>query len=385
MLGLALEGGGAKGAFHIGAVKALYEQGYEFDGICGTSIGAFNGCALVQGDFDVCYKFWTEIDTSMLFDIDSSDFIALMNNKRDLKTLRHAYTQIKEIIRNKGIDTQKFKDLIYPMVNEEKLRASNIEFGIVTISLTDLKPIELYKNQIPVGKLKEYLMASANFPLFKITPLEGKVYLDGAFYDNCPVNMLVRKNYTKIFVIRTLASGVIRKVEDSNVEIINILPSKRLGNLLNFEHDHIIENIQMGYCDTMRVIKDIQGTKYYLENVYDEKKLLASLLAIPHDVTYEIGAMMKQCKVNSHRMLFEKILPIIAIRLGLKGAWEYSDLIIRMLEQVATFRGVELYKIWDFETFTHEIESKKSSNEIGKDVYESSIILLCNEIIKGLK
>ena len=33
MLGLALEGGGAKGAFHMGAVKALYEQGYVFDGV----------------------------------------------------------------------------------------------------------------------------------------------------------------------------------------------------------------------------------------------------------------------------------------------------------------------------------------------------------------
>ena len=28
MLGLALEGGGARGAFHIGAIKALLENGY---------------------------------------------------------------------------------------------------------------------------------------------------------------------------------------------------------------------------------------------------------------------------------------------------------------------------------------------------------------------
>lgn len=31
MLGLALEGGGAKGAFEIGAYRALTELGYRFD------------------------------------------------------------------------------------------------------------------------------------------------------------------------------------------------------------------------------------------------------------------------------------------------------------------------------------------------------------------
>ena len=44
----ALEGGGARGAFHMGVVKAFLEEGYEIGGITGTSIGALNG-AIVQG------------------------------------------------------------------------------------------------------------------------------------------------------------------------------------------------------------------------------------------------------------------------------------------------------------------------------------------------
>ena len=43
MLGLVLEGGGAKGSYHAGAIKALHESGYSFDGVMGTSIGAING------------------------------------------------------------------------------------------------------------------------------------------------------------------------------------------------------------------------------------------------------------------------------------------------------------------------------------------------------
>ena len=49
MLGLALEGGGAKGAYEIGAYRALTELGYHFDVICGVSIGAINAALLAQG------------------------------------------------------------------------------------------------------------------------------------------------------------------------------------------------------------------------------------------------------------------------------------------------------------------------------------------------
>ena len=52
MIGLALEGGGARGAFHMGVVKAFLEEGYEIGGITGTSIGALNGAIIVQGSFE---------------------------------------------------------------------------------------------------------------------------------------------------------------------------------------------------------------------------------------------------------------------------------------------------------------------------------------------
>lgn len=39
-LGLALAGGGVKGAAHIGAIKALEENGIEINAVAGTSIGS---------------------------------------------------------------------------------------------------------------------------------------------------------------------------------------------------------------------------------------------------------------------------------------------------------------------------------------------------------
>ena len=43
-IGLCLCGGGAKGAYQAGVIKALYDRGInKFNAISGTSIGAVNG------------------------------------------------------------------------------------------------------------------------------------------------------------------------------------------------------------------------------------------------------------------------------------------------------------------------------------------------------
>jgi predicted acylesterase/phospholipase RssA len=55
MIGLVLEGGGARGSYHIGAYKGILEEGIKIDGITGTSIGSLNGAMIVQGDFDIAF------------------------------------------------------------------------------------------------------------------------------------------------------------------------------------------------------------------------------------------------------------------------------------------------------------------------------------------
>lgn len=56
--GLVLAGGGAKGAYQIGAWKAMRELGVTFDAITGVSIGAINGALIAQGDFDRAVELW---------------------------------------------------------------------------------------------------------------------------------------------------------------------------------------------------------------------------------------------------------------------------------------------------------------------------------------
>lgn len=70
MLGLVLEGGGARGAYQIGAWKALRELGMEIKGVAGTSVGALNGAIICQDDFDMAYEIWHNMAYDKILQID---------------------------------------------------------------------------------------------------------------------------------------------------------------------------------------------------------------------------------------------------------------------------------------------------------------------------
>ena len=384
MLGLALEGGGAKGAFHMGAVKALLEEGYQFDGVVGTSIGALNGAVIAQGDFELGYAWWEKVEMSMLYDIDQDEIHKLMDGKIDGQAIRYLYNGLKEIIGNKGVDTTKMRHVFDDIIDEEKIRKSDLDFGIVTVSITDLKPLELYKEDIPQGEMFDYLMASANFPAFRIEPIDGKYYVDGGFYDNCPINLLVRKGYKDIIAIRTLGAGIIRKVEDQDVKITNIFPSEKLGNTLLFDKKSIQKNLKLGYCDAMRVLRSLQGEKYYLQNIIEPQALISALLRIPHNRLVAIGDSMKLNQIDPHRMLFEKILPSIAKRRKLSVVANYQEIVISMFEQMAMERGIDRYKIYDFSEFITEIQQRSVPETISKSSTRSIIESFGQEVLRCL-
>jgi NTE family protein len=244
MYGLALEGGGAKGAYHLGVIKAFLECGYEFGGVTGTSIGALNGAIIAQGDFEKGYNLWENLDPTLLFAIDKEEYKKIVDKDIDKDVIAGVLSKLRKVVKNKGIDTNKMRQVISGIVDEKKLRNSKIDFGLVTVSLSDMKPVEIFKEDIPEGKMIDYLMASASFPGFKLQPMDDKYYIDGGFYDNCPINLLAQRGYRDIIAIRTNAAGITRKIENQDVKVTYIIPSENLGSLLNFDNNvAIIEYI----------------------------------------------------------------------------------------------------------------------------------------------
>ena len=149
MRGLALEGGGSRGAYHIGVYQACLEQGLTFDAICGTSIGAVNAALLAQGDYDLLQHLWKTLGNSDLFEVDNAHYAKLFRGGIEAADLSYYKEALNRVRESGGVDTRKMKAMIDSLVDVDRLLASPVDFGLVAVCLSDWKPVELFKDQIP--------------------------------------------------------------------------------------------------------------------------------------------------------------------------------------------------------------------------------------------
>ena len=366
MLGLVLEGGGAKGAYHIGAYKALTELGFDFDGVAGTSIGALNGAMIVQGDFARARDLWRELEPGELFQVDSEKLEEIFNMEFDRDNISYILGKAKEFIKNRGIEVQGIKKVIAENVDEDKIRRSELDFGMVTFSLSDMEPLELLVEDIPEGKLAEYILASCYLPAFKMERVDDKYFLDGGFYDNLPINLLLRKKYDRIIAVRTFSRGRIRPVTDSGVEVEYIEPSEDLGRVLQFDHERIMHNIELGYYDTYKYYHNLLGDKYYLRpkiemleaETLQEKNFLQIFLQIPEEDIAEAAELLGDYNLSPHRTLLEVLIPRLQELLELDDSADYGEIFLSCLELLALELDVEKFEFYSIPEFWREISSR---------------------------
>jgi predicted acylesterase/phospholipase RssA len=67
-VGLVLGGGGVRGAYQVGAIKALYELGFKCDIVTGTSVGALNALLVAQENIDLLEEVWNNVDFESVMD-----------------------------------------------------------------------------------------------------------------------------------------------------------------------------------------------------------------------------------------------------------------------------------------------------------------------------
>ena len=257
MRGLVLEGGGARGAYQIGVVKSLYENGYSFDGFVGTSIGSINAALLAQGDFDRALELWTNISMEQVFNEDELPILKLADIK-DFKpnlrsTLKEGVGALLKILHNRGLHTERMKDILEKYIDEDKIRRSNKDFGLVALSLSEQRAYEVMLDEIPGGQLTNFIMASSSVPGFHLEEIEGNTFIDGGIYNNCPSNLLIQKGYEEILAVRITRIRSLHWTDDPNVKIIS--PSEDLGNILLFTPENCAKKIELGYNDGLRFLE----------------------------------------------------------------------------------------------------------------------------------
>jgi len=354
MRGIALEGGGAKGAYHVGAFKAFKELGLDFQAITGTSIGAVNGAIVASGNLELLEEVWLSMGVTDMIKVDESLFTSIMNF--DLKFDQSKMKAfISETIKNGGLDMTPFKTKLKELLDEETLRHAPIDFGLVSLSLSDFKPVELFIDAIPEGKLHDYIFASANLPVFKDEKVDDKKMVDGAFVDNLPINMLLERGCDEVIAIRVNAIGRVRRIKNKDQsKVTYIIPSDDLGKMLEIDPARAKQNIQMGYFDAMRVMKGLYGTKYYITNLIEDTVILNKLLSISEDSLQSIARIMG-AKKASYRCLFEDFLPLLGDLLKVDQGSTYGTLILRYFEFMAEQAGIDRYEIMDYATLVRKV------------------------------
>lgn len=160
-IGLALSGGAALGAAHIGALRALDEFDIHIDYIAGTSIGAFIAA------FSAFNKKWDEIET-----------IA-----KELKWLDVSSISLS---RSGLLSNKKLGELITDHIGDMTFSQASVPLAMVATDITNGDKIVMRE-----GNLATAVMASTCIPgIFSPVEHNGKLLVDGGIVENVPISPL---------------------------------------------------------------------------------------------------------------------------------------------------------------------------------------------------
>ena len=248
---LVLAGGGARGSYQVGVWRALTELGWNPQIITGTSVGSLNGAMFALDLYETARDMWTSIR--------SQDVMELPEETRNLTEL-HQF--LRDVVRARGMDVTPLEEIVERVLDEDALRASPIRFGLVTVEKRGLKPRELPLEEIPKGKVKDYLLASAAcFPALRAKQIDGVQFLDGGYRDNMPT-ALAQKMGAEELVCVDLEGVGITLPNRTGLPTTMVRSYWELGDILHFDPDTARRNIELGYYDTLRAFGRLRGCAY---------------------------------------------------------------------------------------------------------------------------
>lgn len=258
---VALAGGGSLGSYELGAWKALREVGFEANLVVGTSIGSINAALYAQRDYALAEHLWDNISVGQVMENGINMELSLdtlLSQRGELRPFLRKYAQCR------GADISPLIALLQKVIDEERVRSSHIDMGLVTVRFPSLTPMEFMLHDIPKGLLVDFLLASAAcFPAFPMHKIGSESYIDGGYYDNMPVNLAIAQGAEEIVAID------LRPITKSSLlhfsrmpQITYVAPRRTLGSILLFDQRVIQRNKRLGYSDTLKAFGRLQGFAY---------------------------------------------------------------------------------------------------------------------------
>ena len=252
---LVLAGGGARGSYQVGVWRALMELDWHPQIITGTSVGSLNGAMFVLDLYETARDMWLTIR--------SKDVMELPEDNADLSAL-HSF--LRRVVKAGGMDVSPLEEIVERVLDEDALRKAEIRFGLVTVEQRGLKPRELPLEQIPEGRVKDYLMASAAcFPALQARDIDGVKFLDGGYSDNMPTGLAKDMGAEELVCVDLEGVGITRP-NLTGLPTTMIRSYWELGDILHFGPDTARRNMELGYYDTLRAFGRLRGCAYAVDN-----------------------------------------------------------------------------------------------------------------------
>lgn len=292
-IGLVLCGGGALGAYQMGAWRAIKEAGLEkrITGVSGTSIGACNTAIFCNGDLEKGERIWKEAEQKDLTYPNNHEIQAVLKEKLDEITFDNMKSNvlkikddIKDILsKDKRREEREMEDLVakrehdgeeedatfvdhlgrsfswfYDNVKTAVFSQEGIEkiidekitltggrfdkldlFCAATVLGEKVEPLYFCWNGRSPEEIKNAILASAAIPVaFNERVVDGKTCVDGGLVDNRPIKPLYDLGYRKFIVVNLdneknfLLKREMKEVEKTygDCKFIHIIPTKEFND-----------------------------------------------------------------------------------------------------------------------------------------------------------
>lgn len=288
--GLVLAGGGGKGAYQVGVLKAMEELGLldEVVAVAGSSIGGLNAAMLAQGKVSVMEQIWSELTPKEVLTSAKGSTAAMEQLEEIFGELSEflAFDDMDKYLNGSdgmGVCTRDgMEKIIDNKISFDKIRNYDKKLFATVTKIEAGNHVAQYEllNDKDDERMNQLLLATSALPgVYDAVVIDGTRFWDGGVADNVPIKPLRDLGLKNFIVLRHTAGDVkLQKLSDTEENIIEIVPSHTLGDFLtgtiDFSHDSIMYRMALGYYDGLTIFNEMERVQKGTPSEYLDFKML---------------------------------------------------------------------------------------------------------------
>ena len=283
-IGLALSGGGARGAAHLGVIRVLEENNIPIDYIAGTSFGSIVGGMYAAGmTVDEIEAELAGIDWGEMFDDLPPRSDRSFRRKRDDDLYRARFKPgfndgeldlPRGLIQGQKIDLELTR-LVLPVGSVEDFEDLMIPFRAVAADIATGEEVVLSSGDLAIA-----IRASMSIPaVFTPVELDGRLLVDGGIANNLPISVVrdmgadiviavdigtplaTKEEIDSVLVISAQLTGLMTRgnvaAQISTLTDVDVLIVPELGDISASDFDDFADAILPGREATLAQIEDL--------------------------------------------------------------------------------------------------------------------------------